>query len=116
MANQSHTYYCEHCQKEYFFTPKEKKICPDCNQSLLSLECTKEDFDSYSKEEKDIVIESNLLKERKKREKQISQINNPYNDLYDEIKKISLDVTITKWTVIGSSILFFLIYIIEEIL
>ena len=66
MTNFSETYYCEHCQKEYFLTSKEKKICPDCKKSLLSLECTKEDFNSYSQEERDIVIESNLLRERKK--------------------------------------------------
>ena len=115
MTNLPETYYCEICEKEFYLNKNEKKVCPSCQKTLLSLECSKEDFSSYSKEERDIVIESSLLRERKKREKQQFQINNPYNEINDEIRKIARDVAITKWFVIGFSILAFLIYTIEEV-
>lgn len=114
MTKTINAYYCPDCQKESFLTEKSKKVCPDCQSKLLFLDCTSDEYQSFTKDEQEIIIESNLLKERKKKENSHYKIENPDADNAKLLQKIAADTAITKWCIIGFSLLAIAFYILEE--
>lgn len=117
MAKPNNAFHCTICSKELFLPANTKNKCPECgNSSLIPLECSQEEFQGYTKEEQEIIIESNILRERKKNERLQYKIDNPYADSTELLRKIAADTAITKWCVIGFSVLCILIYLLEEIL
>lgn len=117
MAKPNNAFYCTSCKKEMFLPANIKNKCPVCSSStLVPLECSQEEFQSYTKEEQEIIIESNILRERKKNERLQYKIDNPYTDTTELVRKIAADTTIAKWCIIGFSALCVLVYLLEEIL
>ncbi len=117
MAKPINAFYCTSCKTEQFLPANTKSKCPRCGETtLISLECSQEEYESYTKEEQEIIIESNILRERKKNERMQYKIENPYADNTELLRKIATDTAVTKWCVIGFSALCILIYLLEEIL
>lgn len=116
MTKPCSAYFCSSCQKVFFQPAKSKTVCPECRHPLLSLECTEQEFQSFTKEEQEIIIESNSLRERKKNERLQYAIENPDADNAEILQKIASDIAITKWCVIGFGLLFLFFYLLEEII
>ena len=95
---------------------KTKKNCPKCKSNLIPLNCSQEEFQEYSPEEKEIIIESSLLQERTKNKHLQCAIKNPKLSPEEQIQKIANDVTVIKWSILGFAGICVLIYLFEEFL
>ncbi len=114
MTKSPNAYFCSSCKKVFFLPAKSKTVCPECRQKLLSLDCSEEEFQNFTQEEQEIIIESNALREQKINERLQYAIENPDADHAKILQKIASDAAITKWSVIGFGVLFLLFYILEE--
>ena len=94
---------------------KQKKF-PKCKSNLIPLNCSQEEFQEYSPEEKEIIIESSLLQERTKNKHLQCAIKNPKLSPEEQIQKIANDVTVIKWSILGFAGICVLIYLFEEFL
>jgi DNA replicative helicase MCM subunit Mcm2 (Cdc46/Mcm family) len=108
------TYYCEPCKQEIYLNFKDKKICPNCKTALIPIHCSQEDFQKYSPEEQEILIESNILQERTK--KTPYTMNTQKMSVEEQIQKIYQDIAFIKWSMLGFMGLCMLIYLFEELL
>lgn len=106
-------YYCEPCKQEIYLTFKEKKICPNCKAALTPLHCTQEEFQQYSPEEQEIIIESSILQDRTKKSQY--PVNTTKMSVEEQIQKIYQDITFIKWSMLGFMSLCILIYLLEEL-
>lgn len=110
------TYYCENCNQETYLDFKSKKNCPNCKSNLIPLNCNQEEFQGYSPEEREIIIESSLLQERTKNKHLQYAIKNPKLSTEEQIQKITNDITVIKWSIFGFAGICALIYFFEEFL
>lgn len=107
-------YYCEPCKQEIYLNFKEKKICPNCKAALIPIHCSQEEFQKYSPEEQEIIIESSILQERTKKSQ--FTVNMQKMSTEEQIQKIYQNIVFIKWSMLGFMTLCILIYLFEELL